>query len=180
MSEYRHTNGGGRVVGREAYVSPDSFFDRESSAEGDARVFSSVVTNSALRGAQVSGCSLNATLLADCIVAGAPCLGPVLDGVSLVGVRVEGLVSLAGPWSMKCPGAWIHSGEWHRAPRALRITGEGGMTVALVECVEGRAHVGCKCRPTSHWLDRGPAIGRRLGWTEEHIEAARLFFEGLK
>jgi hypothetical protein len=181
VSTYRHLKGGGRVVGLEAYVSPDSYFDAESSAEGRTLVFSSFVRQSALKDSAVSGPDLRSALLDRCVVARTDEEGPpFLSRVALRGVRVEGNVILRGPWAMECSGAWIHAGEWARSPIHRRIEGENGVGVALVECTEGRAHCGCKCRRVAHWLERGPAVGRRLGWTEEQIEAARLFFEGLR
>lgn len=167
-------------MGHEAYVSPDSYFDRDSAAEGRTRVCSAAVTRSAVRDSTVSAAHLADCLLDDCIVVAHLGHAPTLRGVNLRGVRVEGEVFMGGAWEMDCPGAWVHAGSWHRAPRALCVAGENGVRLAVVECERGLAHFGCKCRPVLYWLTRGPAVGRRLGWTEAQIEAASLFLEGLK
>jgi hypothetical protein len=185
MNSYRHRNGGGLVEDDAApsgrpYVSPDSFFDRDSQALGDTLVFSSVVTGGVLVDSAVSQASVHACLLESCTVAALADGKPKLEGVSLAGVVVEGGVWLRGPWEMNCPGAFIHFGAWGHPPRHKRVEGANGVSMAVSECVNGQAHIGCKCRPTSHWLERGPAVGRRFKWTEEQIEDVRVFLEGLK
>lgn len=208
MNVYRHTNGGGLKV-FPAQASPDSFIDGHSSVEGETGVYASSLTEmSALKDCFVTGSKLIEVTAADSrlsgsLVASSDILSselfsahvggcrlarcrvfadggaiPVLRGVALDGVTVYGHAKLVGPWGLELPGAHIHAGEWREAPRHVLIEGEG-VHVAVLECTDGRAHMGCTCRPVTHWLDRGPRIGRRLGWSEEMIEACRTFLQSL-
>jgi hypothetical protein len=103
---------------------------------------------------------------------------PFLDGIRLVGVTVYGDVTLCGPWGLELEGAHIHAGEWNEQPRHLLVEGEG-IHVAVLECTDGRAHMGCACRPVTHWLKKGPRLARRLGWSEEQIETCLTFLKSL-
>jgi hypothetical protein len=161
---YRHRNGG-LAIGTEAHVSEDSYFDKASEVHGRSVVYGAII---------------EASTLIDCLVGPLFGASPRVSGVFLQGVRVEGRAELQGPWRMICAGAFIHQGEWQRAPRHILIRGENGVSVAVSECTEGWAHIGCRCREIGFWLKCGPRIGRRLGWTEEQIERCRVFFESLK
>ncbi len=208
MNTYRHKNGGGTKV-FPAQASPDTFLDRDSTVEGESHVYVSSLKGSALKDtfaawsrltdvvgadsrfsdahvensdinssdvvtADVSGCRLyNCRVSAD----GGP--RPTLRGVTLAGVTVYGDAVLVGPWMLALEGAHVHAGEWREAPRHLLVEGEG-LHVAVVECTEGRAHMGCECRPVPHWLRKGPRLARRLGWGEEQIEQCLTFLRSLR
>lgn len=204
---YRHQNGGGLKV-YPAQASPDSYLHKRSTLEGETNVYASSLTLSALRDTFAAASTVHAAALADsrlsdayvensdvvsseivasevvdcrltrCRVFANEGMKPVVYGVKLAGVTVFGGATLYGPWGLELEGAHIHDGVWREAPRHLLIEG-GGLHVAVVECTEGRAHMGCTCRPVKHWLDRGPKLGRRLGWTGEQIEACRTFLLSL-
>ena len=208
MNVYRHRNGGGLKV-FPAQASPDSLLDADTVIEGesevydstlrqtalkdsfvarlcfvhesavaDSRLVTSTVTNSEVSSSSVVGAYVEGSRLSGCRVASDGASLPFLSGVRLSGVTVSGEVSLVGPWGLELPGAHIHAGLWHEPPQFRSIDGEG-VHVALVECTEGRAHMGCACRPVAHWLDRGPKLGRRMGWSEEMIETCRTFLQSL-
>jgi hypothetical protein len=204
---YRHRNGGGTKV-YPAQASPDSFIDKVSSVEGESGVYVSSLTAAALKDSFVAWSLLTEVTAADCRLSdsfieksdivgsevvtadiagcrlfqcrvsaeGGP--RPRLRGVTLTGVTVYGDVALSGPWGLDLPGAHIHAGEWREAPRHTLIEGEG-VHVAVVECTDGRAHMGCTCKPISYWLEKGPRLARRLGWNEEQIETCLNFLKSL-
>jgi hypothetical protein len=207
MSVYRHKNGGGVKV-YPAQASPDSFIDRHSSVEGESGVYDCALYSSALKDTFAYRSTVTSSAVADCRVAEADITGsdlvsceagastiegcrltdcrvfadgpavPALGGVRLVGVTVYGEVSLFGPWGLELPGAHIHAGHWSEQPRHLLVEGDG-IHVAVVECTEGRAHMGCECRPVTHWLEKGPRLARRLDWSEEQIETCLTFLRSL-
>lgn len=204
---YRHKNGGGLKV-FPAQASPNSLIDGLSTIEGESNVYASSLKDSALKdtfafdsglayatvadsrladsriinsdivGCDVVGAYVEKSRLKDCRVF-ADCGQPTLYGVTLAGVTVYGDTALNGPWGLELEGAHIHAGEWREQPRHTLIEGEG-IHIALVECTEGRAHMGCTCRSVEHWLKKGPGLGRRLGWSEDQVESARVFLEGLR
>lgn len=209
MTAYLHPNGRGTVLGEAAHVSADTYLDRASVVEGETSLRRSTVVDSNVRDSFLFDTSLTGSVAVDSRLASSRLLGTSAEGssvtdcdavdsrlrgvevgsrdgrgpslymVELEGVVVEGFVRLRGPWSL-AGHLRIHAGEWKRAPRHIRITGENGVVSDVSECTEGRAHISCKCRPVSYWLERGPALGRRLGWTESQIEECRVFFEELK
>lgn len=209
MTAYRHKNGGGLKV-FPAQASPDSFLDRLSTVEGETNVYGgSAVEDSALKDTFAAAATLlkatvcdsrivdsfvdNADLvscevveaqvvdsrLTGCKVFANDGARPRLRGVGLDGVTVYGDVALVGPWTLELPGAHIHDGEWNVAPRHLLVEGDG-IHVAVLECTEGRAHIGCECRPVKQWLEgRRCKRASRYGWTGEQIEACRNFLKSL-
>lgn len=138
-----------------------------------ARADNSDIVRTEIVMAQVNGCRLS-----DSRIYGGKDGEPYLEQVSLKGVHVSGSAELYGPWGLNLPGAHIHAGEWEEPPRHLAIEGEG-VHVAVLECTDGRAHMGCACRPVSHWLAKGPRLARRLGWNEEQIERCLNFLRSL-
>lgn len=202
---YRHANGSGLKV-YPAQASADCWIDRDSTLEGKTDAYHSTVRDSALKDTFCSASQISHSLVAgshvadgarvvnseitsshvvcahvldcrlrDCRVAG--CLVS-MEGVSLEGVTVSGDTVLTGPWGLSLTGAHIHAGEWRRAPRHVLIEGNG-IHAAVVECTEGRAHLGCACRPIAYWIERGPGMARRFGWTQEQIETCLTFLHSL-
>jgi hypothetical protein len=208
MNVYRHGNGGGVKV-FPAQASPDTFVDEVSSVEGESGVYVSSLQATALKDSFVAWSLLTEVTAADCRLSdsfieksdlvgsevvtadvkgcrlfqcrvfadGGP--RPRLRGVTLTGVTVYGDVALNGPWGLALPGAHIHAGEWSEQPRHALIEGEG-LHVAVVECTDGRAHVGCECRPIKQWLEgRRSKRASRYGWSKEQIELCRNFLKSL-
>lgn len=205
---YRHKNGGGLKV-YPAQASPDSFLDKTSTAEGESNVYESSLEGSALKdtfaysstvisatvagsrladayldnadiiSSEIVGAHVRNSRLTDCRVYSNDQDKPALVGVSLVGVTVYGSALLCGTWGLDLPGAHIHAGIWNCQPRHILIEGEG-IHQAVLECTEGRAHMGCECRPITYWLERGPRFARRFGWTEEQTEQCRTFLQSLQ
>lgn len=205
---YRHPNGGGAKV-YPAQGSPDSYIDRESSVEGESAVYAGTLLETAVKDSFVAYSTLARALVYDsrlsdakvenahvesshlvnaivrnsrlhnCRVASAGLGTPVVFGVNLSGVTVYGGATLTGPWSLHLEGAHIHAGDWYDRPRHLLIEG-GGIHEAVVECTQGRAHMGCKCMPVSYWLgEQGERIAKRFGWSEEQREQCRQFLLSL-
>ncbi len=202
VRKYIHPAGAGLKI-YPAQASSDSFIDDQSAIEGETEIYSTSLRGSVLKdtfafGARVHSSAVAASRLADsivvnsdiesCDIVGAEAGGcrlidchihienghsPRLSGVNLAGVRVAGEVEMRGPFGMDAPGAHVHAGVWTRAPRHILLIGQ--IHVAVVECTDGRAHMGCACRPVKFWLERGPRLGRRFGWTEEQIESCRQF-----
>lgn len=207
MNIYRHRNGGGAKV-YPAQASPDSFIDRLSTVEGESNVYTSTIHDSALKDSFADRSKVNDSLVADCRLAEAllrnsditrthivcalveasrltDCrifadegVPPQVSGVTLSGVTVYGNACLRGTWGLELEGAHVHAGVWEQPPRHLLVEDEG-VHVAVLECTEGRAHMGCECRPVTYWLKKGPRIARRLGWDEEQIEACLTFLKSL-
>lgn len=206
---YRHQSGGGLKV-YPATASPDSYVGPESTIEGESRVYSSHLGDSALKDtfancAKVLRSTIADSSLADCAVldsdlvrsdvAGnalvrscrlADCRihalnnqSPHVEGVKLSGVTVCGDAYLVGPWGLELEGAHVHAGVWLQQPRNTLIEGNG-VHVAALECTEGRAHMGCTCATVAYWLERGPRLGRRKGWSEEMIEQCQQFLKTLR
>lgn len=163
----------------------DSFVAMRSNVSGsavaDSRIIGSTVRNSDLTLSSVVGAHVEGCRLSRCRVSGDEFKDPFAVGVRLEGVTVSGDANLYGPWALELPGAHIHTGSWSEQPRHVLIKGEGeeGIHVAVLECTEGRAHMGCECRPVTHWLERGPALARRFGWSEEQIETCLSFLKSL-
>jgi hypothetical protein len=208
MNTYRHSNGNGSVVGESAHVSADSFLDRDSTVEGESVLCSSVVKGSALKDSFAAQSSLERCAVEDsrlsnvklyrsivcgshlsdvdasgCALIGVVAEGlhgatPYIGGVILEDVTVSGETRVIGDWSLRGPYR-IHRGEWERAPRHILISGPNGVSVGVSECVEGMAHVACRCRPVSHWLSKGTRLARRLGWTDDQTATAMAFLGGL-
>lgn len=208
MKAYRHRNGQGLAYGEGVHLSADTLLDRESTAEGETSAHATTARACALKDALAFDCFLNrsavggSTLsrahvtdsvvdssvvslasvvrcrLRGAVVEAVSGLGPFLLGVALEDVTVSGDVTLRGPWAMRGPFR-IDAGTWERPPRHLEIAGENGVSVGLSECVEGKAHVACHCKPVGEWLEK-VAVARRLGWTEGQISDAVRFLEGLR
>jgi hypothetical protein len=206
---YRHPNGGGQKV-YPAQASPDSYIDGQSALEGETNVYTCTVKNSALRDTVAYGsvvyansavcgshlaearvrnsdltrCHVMAATVGNCVLRDTHIFGdngesPYLSGVNLTGVYVYGGVQLTGGWGMELEGAHIHAGVWTKQPRHMLVEGDG-VHVAVMECTDGRAHMGCECRTVDYWLTKGARLARRLGWNARQIEECLSFLETLK
>ena len=185
-----HRNGGAHLKG-DSHVSHNSYCDAHSVIDRSI-VHSSTVCNSLVIDSQVSQSTiidtkieksfiaeagLNNCLLEDCIVTSFDGK-PQLQMVRLVGVIVEGDTKLIGPWELE-GNARIPCGEWKRAPRFCRITGNG-VDIGLTESTNGYAMMACWRHPIDKWLKAGPRLGRHYRWTEDQIQKAYEFYESLR
>ena len=185
-----HRNGGAHLKG-DSHVSHNSYCD-SSSVIDRSIVHSSTVCNSLVIESQVSQstiidtkieksfiaeAALNNCLLEDCIITSFNGK-PQLQMVKLTGVIVEGDTKLIGPWELE-GNARIPCGEWRRAPRFCRITGENGVDVGLTESDAGFGMLACWRKPLTELLHAGPRLGRKYKWSQEQIESARRFYQML-
>lgn len=205
---YRHPNGGGQKF-YPSQASPDAFLDGQTTIEGETNVYGGRTTDSALRdtvaavsgidGSLVAGSSVVESYIRKSDIVSSQIISAYVAGcrltkcrvftnaggqprlflVRLSGVTVYGDAILVGSWGLELEGAHIHAGVWRTPPRHTLIEG-GGIHEAVVECTEGRAHMGCKCMPVSYWLAKGARIARRFGWDKRQIEQCQSFLETLK
>jgi uncharacterized protein YjbI with pentapeptide repeats len=77
----------------------------------------------------------------------------------------------------------IHKGEWRRAPRYREIGHPFELPhMGITECVNGLAHIGCRCRPMAKWLKHGLdlRLAHRAGWHDAITRrVAEIFTEWL-
>jgi hypothetical protein len=144
------------------------------SVAADSRIVDAEVYQSDVRTSDVAGMgvSVEECQLTDCRVFADDGHAPQLLAVGLVGVSVYAGAILRGPWELDLPGAHIHAGTWTAPPRHVLIEGNG-IHEAVVECTEGRAHLGCSCKPVSYWLKVGPRLAQKFGWTDEQKTLCR-------
>lgn len=189
----RHTNGGALKIGTEVHVSADSFCDERSQIRGCSGIFSSSVSNCLVSNSTVFNSGVQSTVAGFSTVAESSCSALELHDAILHRVIAASTIlsgnfltlrevvaencELYGNWSLM-GNARIPTGVWHRAPRFLRITGEG-VDFGLTESCGGYAMLGCFRKPLSELLHAGPRLGRKRGWTESQIRAAKEFYEML-
>ena len=150
----RHQRGSGKIY-NEAFVSQDSFIDRDSLVVGEK----SNVTASRLWRSTVSDCVTHRAFISD---------------VTIHGGVIDGPATLQGPWELIGP-FYIRSGIWTRAPCNKILTHECGISVGVTESISGRAFIGCEERSISEWLRLGLRVGRWLGWPDELAREAYDF-----
>ncbi len=191
---FRHSNGGGRVVGIAPAVSNDSIVDSTSLVEGRSRVSwaSYIRDNSAILNSEVVVSTLDRVTAIDSHIAHAQVQDAVLNGAIIRGterpaevnncilsggVVVEGCVirnvELDGPF-------FLHA-DFDYTPRHRVLRTENGVVQGLIECTEDRFHSGCTCRPFSLW-DKNEHLLRRhfvgqLGWPLSSFNSIRTTFE---
>lgn len=195
-----HRNGGGKILDYTTDISPDSVLDQDSILENycyvgnesqilnsriasgkvfHAKVLSSLVDHSTIAEALVANCGLRKVCIRSERTRSGMREHPYVMEVVLDGVTVSGPVTLKGPWTLAGPYL-IHDGEWLKPPRHFRFMPEGtGIDLGVIECLDGRAHIGCICRPMDVWLERRELLRRiftRRGWLPEYIDVfADLF-----
>ena len=194
MSEQviRHPNGGAQKIGLEVHVSADSFCDHLTQIQGNSSVIRSSMCHSWARNVHAFASKLNECSIGDSVIAESGLIrivarDVVLDQVTAWGDRgsiitLEEVVAencrLFGRWSL-FGNARITCGDWHRAPRFKRITGDNGVDVGLTESTNGHALMACWRKPITQWLKSGPRLGIKHKWSEDQINTARLFYESL-
>ena len=194
MSDYIswHRNGGATIIGTESHVSHDSYCDQK------AKIFDSIVHNSTIIGESrldhsqitratidhviaeksfIADASVSNSYLHDTVVASLKGQTPLVRGVVLRGVVVEGNAVLQGPWRLE-GAARIPTGTWTRPPRFIEIRGEN-LFVGVTESTDGYALIACRRKPIKQWFRAGPRLGRILGWSTGEVKQVRLFFEML-
>ncbi|HEX8097299.1 MAG TPA: hypothetical protein VF507_04660 [Pyrinomonadaceae bacterium] len=183
----RHPNGQGRIYD-DAEVDRAAYLDRQSVARHKARVRSGHIFGSTVEGStfisdypditdstldchSVSG---RAVLLRCGLGSGVEVWGDArLTDVIITGpVLIYGDAELVGPWELSTGfGARIPTGVWTRPPRTLKM-----LRFSVTEGVGG-AWIGCRRKPYSEWFARGPAIGRRMGFSDEEVKELGTAFE---
>lgn len=191
---FLHRRGGGRIVGVEGAVSSDSRIDRTSEMRGksfisclstiraesiidnstvvNSEVEQSIVLNSQIHHANISGCALN-----DVVVRGANgCFSDLRNVILSNEVVVENCrlrdFELSGPHL-------VHV-DWDRTPRHCVIEIDSGVKLSLCECADDHFHAGCECRPYSEWDEKEPLLRRyftRRGWPLETFDSIRGIFD---
>lgn len=188
----RHPNGGALKIGLEVHVSADSFCDDRTQLSGMTSVFNSAVRGSNIQSSHIFECPISfstaigsvcsQSVLKDVFLEGAIVDRVFAEGKGWRGIYLKEVVAenceLYGNWELS-GNARIHEGVWHRAPRFRRITGDNGVDFGLSECKPGHAMLGCWCKPLTELLRAGPRLGRKHGWSEEQIRAAKEFYEML-
>jgi hypothetical protein len=189
-----HRNGGGKVLSFDTHISPDSKLDRDSVLEGycvvggESRVLASRVFESAIdRGqiiesllerSEVMGGLVAKSGLRNAHVASERKHRPELFNVMLDGVTVRGATFLRG-FHLKGPFL-IHAGQWYDAPRHFHFAPrDTGINLGIIECVDGRAHIGCVCRPMEQWIARRPLLDKifaRRGWLPAYTKFIETLF----
>lgn len=192
MSErvLRHPNGGAAKFGLEVHVSPDSYCDHRSVIRGNSAVFSSTLLNGLADGCNVFNSTLDRSCAINSTLAESSCLRLYAKEVVLhkvdalgdgTGILLKEVVAenckLYGTWTLD-GNARISTGIWYRAPRFLRILGEG-VDFGLTESTGGYAMLGCFRKPLTELLHAGPRLGNKRGWTADQIRAAKEFYESL-
>lgn len=158
----RHHNGGGKLYD-EAFVSRDSFIDRDSLIVGEK--------------SNVTASRLWRTVISNCVVHGAAMSDVLLRG-GIGGGVVDGGVRLMGPWELSGP-FYIRSGIWNRPPRNKVLIHECGISVGVTESSKSRAFIGCNERPIADWIKCGLRIGKWLHWPDELAREAYYFMQEL-
>lgn len=192
---FRHRRGRGVIVGIDPAVSSDSFIDASCIIEGRSRISwgSRIRNDSAVKDSEVVISTLDRTIainshvvyarvrdsvLTSAIIRGAddPALveNSVLSGGCIVeGVKVSN-VELDGPYVLNfdCQGT----------PRHYLLESANGIRLAIVDCGNGEAGIGCKRRPIAEWIEK-KELDRRLfvkkhGWSGyEPDEIHELFID---
>lgn len=138
------------------------------------------INRSTLIGADV--CSKLPVLIKNTVLSGEIVVrdSATLIDVSAIGqVRVYGHVVLeANSDRILLRGLMdIHRGFWRRAPKYVELGGpfdEQGFHFGITECTDGHAHVGCKCKPMTKWLEhvKDGRLARVAGWRNELVQRA--------
>lgn len=183
-----HLNGGAQKHGTDVHVSADSFCDRNSVIRGKSVILHATleathVADSHFFGGGSRLSSVIASTLAESVLLKAAINGCVLDkvvavgGVDLTDVVAENC-TLYGKWSLD-GNARITCGEWYRAPRYFRITGDNGVDVGLTESTDGHGMMACWRKPLTSWVKAGHRLAKKHNWTEVQAKQAVDFFQML-
>lgn len=193
-----HHNGGGKILDPDSHVSVDSTLDVDSVLEGycsvvcnsrvrDSRISASIISSGTIVGSVLYDAQVFNGLVAKCglrsvHVRSESGYSPQLLEVVLEGVTVAGPTILHGPWTMRGPFL-IHAGEWHAPPRHhhFQPNGAGALpSLGIIECLDGKAHIGCVCRPIAEWCQKKELLRRifvRRGWQPEFIDQIATLFD---
>jgi len=193
---FLHRNGGGVIrgvdgaIGSDCYLSPDSemrgrsFISCASSIRTasiidtstvvDSEVEQSMVLNSQIHHANVSGCALD-----DVVVRGAN--GQYADLFNVI-LSNEVVVENCRLRDFELSGCHLVHSDWDRTPPHYLLETESGVRLSLMKCSphNDRHHCGCKCEPFSYWNKKEPLLRRyftKRGWDLETFNGIRDIFE---
>lgn len=194
---FRHRNGGGRILGVEPAVSSDSLIDRSSFVEGRSRISwgSRIRNESAIKDSEVVISALDRTVAIGSHIAYAQVRDAVLNQAIIRGADDPALVEnsmLSGGCvvegvrvrNVELHGAFVIDFDCDSTPRHYLLHSESGVKLAIIDCGNGEAGIGCKRRPIADWIEKKELLRRlfmkRHQWQGYEVDLIHKLFEEWK
>lgn len=189
-----HTNGGGIIVGADPAVGSDCFIDRTSLVEGRSFISNgSRIVNSPLKDTHASFANITDSPVLFSHITGAIVRGSGLEGVVIRGTKAKTanvqncllsnriVVEGCDVRGLELTGPFLLHVDWKREPRRRLLEISPDVQLGIIECRPGYAHVGCKCRKISDWVEHKEALRRYFtrekGWQGDEVDVIHELFE---
>lgn len=192
-----------------AFVSADSFIDRDSWVLGDADVLKSnlyssrvdscvvkksrliyaIIQASLIINSNIKNSKISIEYVADSAIKNASIFGQntkvitsAIENVSLTNAHIENAVLKNwGAAEVDLHDGYITGGSWERAPRIfhVRIEDENYNDVTLTEAENGHLHVNCTKFPVEKWIRLAHRFGRIYGMSPALVDSSIEFARSL-
>lgn len=196
VETFRHSAGGGVIVGIDGAISSDSYLSADSMIEGASFVsYSSRIIKSAIKDSHVSFANISESAVLHSHVAGAIVRSSGIEGAVIRGSKSrianvqncllgsQTVVEACVVRDFELSGPFLLHSDWNRAPRHLLLEPALGVRIGISECKPGYAHAGCECRSIQEWVYKKELLRKifvRRGWPSETIDIIHEFFEELQ